>query len=54
MMIEINTNLFSGDLLFTTVFALHWKFLADLIMCLKQIPETRGHQIHRIYSLRKS
>lgn len=31
------TNLFSRDLLFTTVLALHGKFLANLIMCLKWI-----------------
>lgn len=37
-MVESNTNLFSRDLLFTTVFALHWEFLADFIMRLKQIP----------------
>lgn len=58
LMAESNTNLFSGDLLFTTVFTLHWEFLANLIMRLKT--DTRGWEnllksiIKRIYWVRKS
>lgn len=46
---ESNTNLFSGDLLLTTVLALHWEFLANLIMRLKWIPENSLHQTCREY-----